>query len=510
MKHSLLYTTIRPHEVVGVIERWHRRSTVQVVEISGSRTPSTTQIEWIITTDPPFERAVLNEIKSVLALRPIDIKFEVQTVPPFCCNRGWNMAAKLATGDFLYLVPDDVDPPQNWDLEVESRFGSFMKTPVCPRVLHTDDGTKAQMLTHPIVNRAWYDRQGYLMPPVYQSMFDDTELGEVAYASGSVIKALDLKFDHRHWVYGKRAKDEAVDEPQNGSARMESSRRCFDWRKARGFPKITNEAPKSVDDLCAYLQVNKDDFCLQETCTALLAQGVEKFFFHFQLRSWSGKPSDSHDEEAVRNVALFLLCAGCEVVVEYCSVAPLFGEKRVDTETRVRNAALASMRARGWKFTLFVDGDELWRPGSVEKVLQVARGGWQAIAGSEVTVVGLPGYAVESINHPTIYIGPDAWFVWCRNPQIEPYVINERMIFHFTAVRRTFLEIVNKHRESGHYDDPEYHFEKWIQEILPKVKPGATNVHMYKDGILWPKVRKFTGAEWHDIPSGLRKYLGKP
>lgn len=499
MKHSLIFTTIRPHCVAGVMARWTRMA----------RRPE--NIQWCITTDAVYEKEVLEEIKSRIAATPADVRFGTQRVPPFCCNKAWNAAAKLSDGDFLYLVPDDLYPPLHWDEAVERKFErAALRASGVEMVLHTDDSTEAKMLTHPIVTREWYEKMGYLMPPVYMSMFDDTELGEVALARNAVVPALDLKFEHRHPAYGKRPFDEH-DEKQSGPSRMEASRILFQWRKAHGFPPIIMERPKSHGDYAAYLQVNKDDFCLTETCTALLEQGVRRFFFHFQLRSWSGRLSSEGDESAVRIEARRLReVLGCETVVEYCSMTPHPGEKRVDTETRVRNEALRSMRARGWLFALFVDGDEIWRRGSVARVHEIASDGWDAVQARTVIIAGLPGYPVDARDNPTIYVGPNAWFHWCRNTTIQPHIIEDRLTLHFSATRRTREAIVEKHRESGHYDDPEYHMETWCRETMPKIKAGMKNVHMYNKGELWPLVRKFTSAEWDDVPKSLRKYLAKP
>jgi hypothetical protein len=69
-------------------------------------------------------------------------------------------------------------------------------------------------------------------------------------------------------------------------------------------------------------------------------------------------------------------------------------------------------------------------------------------------------------------------------------------------------EIIAKHRDSGHYDDPEYDFEGWLRNILPNIKPGMKNVHMYRGYQIWPEIREWTREEFDNIPSSLWKYLG--
>ena len=71
-------------------------------------------------------------------------------------------------------------------------------------------------------------------------------------------------------------------------------------------------------------------------------------------------------------------------------------------------------------------------------------------------------------------------------------------------------EVIDKNRKSCHYDDPDYDFEGWIKNKLPKLKPGEKDCHMYKHWQVWSGVRHFTDDEWNLIPDNVKKYLGKP
>jgi hypothetical protein len=69
-------------------------------------------------------------------------------------------------------------------------------------------------------------------------------------------------------------------------------------------------------------------------------------------------------------------------------------------------------------------------------------------------------------------------------------------------------EIVEKHLNSGHYGDSDYDFDGWIKNVLPKIKPGLRNVHMFKRYQIWPIVRNWRLDELEDIPLTLHQYLG--
>jgi hypothetical protein len=60
---------------------------------------------------------------------------------------------------------------------------------------------------------------------------------------------------------------------------------------------------------------------------------------------------------------------------------------------------------------------------------------------------------------------------------------------------------------SGHYDDKDYHFDEWIERVLPNLRPGMRNVHMFKDGSLWPLTREVTEAEWAAVPDVVKPML---
>jgi hypothetical protein len=71
-------------------------------------------------------------------------------------------------------------------------------------------------------------------------------------------------------------------------------------------------------------------------------------------------------------------------------------------------------------------------------------------------------------------------------------------------------EIIEKHRMSGHYDDPNYAFERWFVEVLPFIKPGMRDVHMHVPWNPWPLVRDWTEEEFSEIPESLHQYLAPP
>jgi hypothetical protein len=268
-------------------------------------------------------------------------------------------------------------------------------------------------------------------------------------------------------------------------------------------------------NFAAYIQATKDDFCLYEVCKRLLDDGLTTFFFCVPQHYWNGRKTPEDEVRQVYDVSEKLKESGASCHVRMFNVdqhrAP--GRSLVDVETRVRNDSIAWIRSQGFQHIIIVDGDELWRSTCFTRakkfIMDIKP---QSLALGMVPTIGLPGYPIEgATDMATAYIGPTAHFVECRRPSGETLQLNQvRGIIHFTATRRTMQEIIDKHRASGHYDDPAYDFEGWIANTLPNAKPGLRNAHMYRPYQIWELVRDWTPDELNDIPLSIHPYLGIP
>lgn len=112
-----------------------------------------------------------------------------------------NNAAKVAQGDILMVVSDDTDCFPGWDTailkEVEGKTDWILKT---------QDGIQPWIITMPIMDRAYYNRFGYIYHPDYLHMFSDTEITCVADITGRKITS-NLLFHHKHYSVTKEQPD---------------------------------------------------------------------------------------------------------------------------------------------------------------------------------------------------------------------------------------------------------------------------------------------------------------
>ncbi len=495
---SLAYTSCRPSYIQKVVDEWR------------SKAADPDQVEIVIAVDGG-NKACINVARSIEGAVVV-----IQPEAPFNCVRGWNAAADKTTGDVIIAIADDFTPPMHWDAQLKN-------LPVTDwingeHIVHVEDGYVHNIAVLSILTRKRFERYGYLFYPRYESMFVDTEFTEVAYRDGVVIQAKHLLFEHVHPDAGKRVRDEH-DNNHSSRARWQRGEMLFNLRKASNFP--VDEGPKAgqvqapnADRYAVYFQATKDDFCLFEVCKRLFDEGVRDFFFSIPSEYWSGRVTPPDEIAQVVSIAGQLNALGATAQHKVFKVENFRfeGDNRLAVETRVRNDSLNWIRKQGFQHILVVDGDELF-PYGLLKMIQDCVRDFQpsSISVPMVPVVGLPGFPVDKATDRALaYISGSASFFCCRTPATPAQYLNGLPIFHFTATRRTMDEIILKHRESGHYDDPDYDFEGWIKNTLPNIKPGLENIHMYRNFQIWPSIRNWKRGEYEQIPASLKPFLAQP
>lgn len=508
---SLAYTSVRANLIEKIAELWRKSS-------SGLH-----PIEVVIAIDSNHPECI------EAAKRVPDATVVIQNEAPFNSTRGWNAAAAATTGKVIICVADDFRPCEGWD---EKMF--TLKTGWTDEdwVIHTEDGYVHNICVLSILTRKRYDRFGYVFYPQYESLFSDTEFTEVAYKEGRVIDAKHILMEHLHPDCEKRARD-SFDAVHASRERWRMGEMLFNYRKNIGFPlddgPMAGQSPvpgrnstetagdpgKPVDQgyskYAAYLQATRDDLCLNEVCTRLFDEGIRTFFFCIPDEYWSGKPTPQTDIQQVLGTAQKLKDLGATAHTKIFCIAEyrFAGDSRITVETRVRNDSLSWVRQNGFTNICVVDSDELWPVGSLAIIKEIVDSSNPlAISLPMTPVLGFPGYPVQGATDRVIsYIGQSCVFRDCRTPIGQVYIENRVNVYHFTSTRRTMEETIEKHRQSGHFDDPEYDFEGWLRNTLPNVKPGMRNAHMYRRYQIWPEVRAWKPEELAEIPATIHPYL---
>jgi len=120
------------------------------------------------------------------------------------CVDAINNAAKVVPGNIFIVVSDDTDCFPGWDTAllkaVEGKEDYILKT---------DDNIQDYIVTMTVMDRKYYERDGYIYHPEFVHQFADTYMTCVADIRGRLIYSK-LKFPHLHYSYsgGKEMADE--------------------------------------------------------------------------------------------------------------------------------------------------------------------------------------------------------------------------------------------------------------------------------------------------------------
>lgn len=157
-----------------------------------------------------------------------------------------NQAALVATGDLLMMISDDFGCPPGWDEALVRAIGERRDVAV-----FVDDDLGARTMTLPIVDRAFYQRSGYLLFPGYSHLFCDNDLEEVSRRLGKLIDARHLVFPHRHCNVGASPFDETYRKANRPWGRDSL---LFEKRRARDF----GLRPQTLRDVvkCGWLDLH--------------------------------------------------------------------------------------------------------------------------------------------------------------------------------------------------------------------------------------------------------------
>lgn len=138
-----------------------------------------------------------------------------------------NRAARIAQGNIFVVVSDDTDCPAQWAVRI-LRYTEG-KT---DWVLKVRDGIQPTMITQPILDRVYFQRDGYIYNPAYNHAWADREFTDVAHKRGRVITK-NITFKHLHYsVLKNKKRDEQY---ARTDATFDSGKRIYQERKKINF-----------------------------------------------------------------------------------------------------------------------------------------------------------------------------------------------------------------------------------------------------------------------------------
>lgn len=140
--------------------------------------------------------------------------------------------------DILVNVSDDqVFVKKSFDLEIILAFNLF--APDLDGFIHFRDSNHNPidaLSTLSIIGQKYYERDGYIYHPSYESVYCDNEAQDVAKKRGRYKFIDSIIFDHRHPAYGKGQNDAQYLKTESKLVHAKDKRNFLN-RKKQGFPK---------------------------------------------------------------------------------------------------------------------------------------------------------------------------------------------------------------------------------------------------------------------------------
>jgi glycosyltransferase involved in cell wall biosynthesis len=206
MKFTIIHPSrSRPQKSAETIKKWIERS-------SGG-------VEVIVSLDEDDETVPLYKQHAIFD--------RILVSPNKTAIQAINTAAKHATGDVFVVVSDDTDCPRGWDLII-----SDVTIGRRDFVIKFGDGIQRRIITMPVLDRVYYNRDHRIYNPLYDHAWSDTEFTEVAHARHCVITRNDIVFRHLHYSVTGEQPDELY---QRNDATHDPGRELYNQRKAINF-----------------------------------------------------------------------------------------------------------------------------------------------------------------------------------------------------------------------------------------------------------------------------------
>jgi hypothetical protein len=197
----------RPQKSFETISKWIRKAGVELEVILS-----------LDVTDPELTRYYQLYKETNAFILTLDNKNAVEAI---------NNAAKIAKGNIFIVVSDDSDCCSAWAIKILKATEGKSDF-----VLKVRDGIQPKIITMPVLDKIYYQRDGYIYNPEYDHAWADREFSEVAYKRKRVITK-NILFRHLHYSVLKDKRRDAQYEKTD--ATFNSGKQIFLRRQKINF-----------------------------------------------------------------------------------------------------------------------------------------------------------------------------------------------------------------------------------------------------------------------------------
>lgn len=162
----------------------HRDAWLSLAESPG-------RIEYIAAMDES-DRSAITETERIL--RAINHPRDTMST----AVQNWNSAAKLSSGDLLFVISDDLLPGPGWDTQIDALVMNHDPTANDFAIKVQDSPTPSETtLRHPLVSRRFYEKFG-LFDDSFRGVFCDNDITFRALLYSKILDGRIVKFSHAH------------------------------------------------------------------------------------------------------------------------------------------------------------------------------------------------------------------------------------------------------------------------------------------------------------------------
>lgn len=225
---------------------WHReRGPAEVIEAWLSTANDPGAVEYVLAHDDDDDISACCDIGRPLVTvsNPPDPTWSTAV-------RNWNAAAARSSGDLLFVIADDLYPPNSWDSKVielvcglDPREVAFaVKTNDHPN----DDIGMHPLMRHPLVSRKFYQDLG-LFDPRFYGMYCDRDITQRAQWKSAILDGTGLRLIHDHPTSGQKVNSSVSRSRGNRPSEYDHGQEVFEtmWPKWRRCDVVLID-PKKV------------------------------------------------------------------------------------------------------------------------------------------------------------------------------------------------------------------------------------------------------------------------
>lgn len=164
--------------------------------------PERVEVLFYVDTDDPTKLDYVSQLEAHKAELSRLKQCGLIVSEPIGVSKAWNALATASKGDLLVMAADDqIYNDAGWDTRLDQETTKFPDEIFCMWFNEGHWGEK--LCTFPIVSRKWCLTLGYFITGIFECLYDDLWIMDIAKRVGRLHYIPDVLTEHLHWGYGK-------------------------------------------------------------------------------------------------------------------------------------------------------------------------------------------------------------------------------------------------------------------------------------------------------------------